>query len=363
MNPRLLKLQQLLRNKKLDAILVSSIPNITYLTGFSNFSKDEREAFLLITKKSNYIFTDGRYSEAVEKYVKGFKLIEISSSFSLADVLAKFAIEKKLRKIGIEEDNLTVTEYKKFRKIFKKLVNFNTSELRIIKSEHEISKIQKACQIGDLAYSHILKKLRINVTEKEIASEIELFIKGKGADISFEPIVAFGSNSSVPHHKSSNRKLKKGNIVLLDFGVKFENYCSDMTRTVFFGKPTRRQKEIYQTVLNAQKLAIEHIDLAGLKRPTCEVRASEVDKVARDYIISKGYKTIPHSLGHGIGLEVHEAPHLSPISKDELKEGMVFSIEPGIYIKNFGGVRIEDLALLTAKGAKLLTTSPKRFIA
>lgn len=338
----------------LDALLISSIPNIIYLTGFSSFSKDEREAYLLITKTSNYIFTDGRYSEAVSKTVKDFKLIEISSSLSLSDSIKKIVGKQKLIKVGVEEDNLTVSEYKKFKNIFKKTVDFNVNEIRIIKSEDEIKKIEKACKIGDLTYSHILKKLRIGITEKEIATELEFFIKRRGAEISFEPIVAFGANSSVPHHQTSNTKLRKNQIVLLDFGAKFEKYCSDMTRTVIFGKATAEQKKIYQTVLVAQQKAIDTLKL--------NVNLSNTDEIARKYIVDNNFPTIPHSVGHGIGLEVHEDPHLSPKSKDRLKVGMVFSVEPGIYIKNFGGVRIEDVLVLTKKGPKLLTHSKKELI-
>jgi len=359
MSPRLSKARAFLKGG-IDAILVSSVPNIIYLTEFSNFSKDEREAFLLFTKNSSYILTDGRYSEAVRKSVKKFKLIEISPTLSLKEAFLEIKNKHKILKVGIEENNLTVAEYKKFGKIFK-LTSSDLNEVRTVKDPSEISKIKKACEIGDLAYSHILKKLRIGVTENEIALKIESFIKSKGATLSFDSIVAFGANSSVPHHQTGKTKLKKGDIVLLDFGVKLENYYSDMTRTVFFGKATDKQKKIYQTVLEAQTSAIKALHDISIYDPSKE-RASKIDKIARDYIISKGYPTIPHSLGHGIGLEVHEDPHLSPRSKGVLKEGMVFSIEPGIYIKNFGGVRIEDLVVLTTKGAKLLTHSPRTIL-
>ncbi|MDP2585725.1 MAG: M24 family metallopeptidase, partial [Candidatus Levybacteria bacterium] len=176
--------------------------------------------------------------------------------------------------------------------------------------------------------------------------------------------VGFGKNSAVPHHQATNNKLTNNEIVLLDFGVKLDNYCSDMTRTVFFGKASAEFKKMYETVLKAQSKAIEFLNTKYLIHNTSKQKiiASDIDNIARKHIISSGYKTIPHSLGHGIGLEVHEKPSLSPKSKDILKKGMVFSIEPGIYIPNFGGVRIEDLVVLEKGKLRLLTHSPKNFI-
>lgn len=367
MSNRLSILKSLMAKDKLDAALVSSVSNITYLTGFSNFSKEEREAFLLILKNKQYILTDGRYSETVKKQVKDFELIEISSELSLEKALKNLAKKHNIKKLGFEGHNISFLEHKKLSKYFNNIYHLSISKLRSVKTSDEISKIEKACALGDKTFEYILKKIKKGVSEKEIAFEIEFFIKKQGADISFSPIVAFGKNSSVPHHGQSNRKLKTDNIVLLDFGVKLDNYCSDMTRTVFFGKATGEQRKMYETVLEAQQKAIELLNTKYKIQNT--LKASEVDRIARDYIISKGYKTIPHSVGHGIGLEVHESPHLSPLSKDILKANMVFSIEPGIYIPEFGGVRIEDLVVLEKSGLprrqagpRLLTSSPKEII-
>lgn len=214
--------------------------------------------------------------------------------------------------------------------------------------------------MGDDTFEHILKKLKVGVSEKEIVFEIEYFLKKNGAEISFPPIVAFGKNSSIPHHQSGETKLKREDFVLLDLGAKVESYCSDMTRTIIFGKASEKQKKIYRTVLETQKRAVDFINIQ-IKLGK-QVRAKEVDKVAREYIKSKGYLDIPHSLGHGIGLEVHEHPSLSPKSKDILKNGMVFSIEPGIYIAGFGGVRIEDLFVLEKDKIRQITLSPKQII-
>jgi len=347
------RLKQILKKNKLDAALISSISNITYLTNFSGFSKEEREAYLFVAKNSQYILTDRRYSEAVKRLITAFELIEISSKNSVKEILEKLKSKHKIKKIGFEGHNITFLEHKKLLQRFDDSNHRSLESLRIIKSSNEISKIKKACELGDKTLDYILKKIKLGVTEKQIAFEIEFFIKKQGADIAFSPIVAFGKNSAFPHHQTTDQRLTtKDKFVLLDFGVKLNNYCSDMTRTVFFGQPTSEQKKMYETVLEAQKLAIEQLNN--------ETIASQIDKVARDYITSKGYKIIPHNVGHGIGIDVHEAPRLSPKSKNTLKSGMVFTIEPGTYIPNFGGVRTEDVVVLEKSGPRLLTGSPRK---
>lgn len=399
---RLQKTRNLLKQTGTDALLISSVPNITYLTGFSNFSKDEREAYLLFLPRPTrspasrptrsrhkadfetcgYIFTDGRYSEAVCEKVKGFDLHEISSKNPFTSLLLKIIKENKIRQIGFEPQNLSVSEFINFRNKLKPVRLIPTKQLveqiRVIKEPEEIDKIEDACKIGDKAFDYILGKIKTGITEKELAFELELYIKKQGADIAFPPIVAFGKNSSVPHHQTSYSKLITPSSILLDFGVKLDNYCSDITRTVFFGKATSEQKKIYQTVLDAQKKALEFLSnhyndtyhhSGKLKNNNLTIEqynngiiASETDNIARKYILENRFPTIPHSLGHGIGLEVHESPRLSPKSKDVLKPGMVFSIEPGIYLKGIGGVRIEDLVVLEKSDLKLLTHSSKQLI-
>lgn len=348
---RLQNIRQKLGKEKMDAVFISSVSNIEYLTGYSNFSKDEREAYILIGENFGYIITDGRYTEAVKKQIPHFTLYERGHKNTTEDLFKSL----KIKILGIEEDNLTVSEYKKIKKHFKNIKHFEVSKLRSIKEKREIERIKKACKLGDKAFKYILTKIKTGVTEKEVAGELEKFIKDQGAELSFSAIMAFGKNSSVPHHQTGNTKLKDGDFVLIDLGAKVDSYCSDMTRTIFFGKPNKRQIKMYEVVSKAQQKAADFINKqikSGKK-----VKASEVDKIAREYIKSKGFPDIPHSLGHGIGLEVHEQPHLSPKSKDILKEGMVFSIEPGIYIENFGGVRIEDLFVVGKNGLKQLTNA------
>ena len=375
---RLGQVKKSIGEQKLDGVLLSAHSTIAYLSGYSNFSKDEREAYIFIGKNFEYIVTDGRYSEAIKNEVPHLTLFQRGRRKTIEGLLKKH--KKGIKSLGIEEDNLTVSEHKILRKYFKKIKHFNVKSQRSIKTPEEIKKIEKACKLGDKTFEHILGKIKEGISEKELAFEIEYFIKKNGVEISFPPIVAFGKNSSVPHHKTSDKRLTiNDKLILLDFGVKHEDYCSDMTRTVFFGTPDKKQKDIYETVLEAQKRAIDFINYSikmGKK-----ILAKDVDSVSRKYIISEGFKSIPHSLGHGIGLEVHESPHLSPKSKDILKEGMVFSIEPGIYIPGFGsprfagrlwrtssktgeagGVRIEDLFLLGKDGLKQITNSPKKLI-
>lgn len=351
MDDKLKRLVSILNKKTLDALLISSVPNIIYLTEYGGFSHFEREAFLLISKNENYLITDGRYSEAVSG-IPGFKLLEISPLNPLEKILE--TLSNTISKIGIEENNISVSEHRKLKKHFKIVPVKELQNLRIIKEPDEIKKIENACKLGDKAFDFILIKLKTGIAESEIAFEIEMFVKKNGGELSFPSIVAFGKNSSMPHHKTGSTKLSKNQIVLLDFGVKLEDYCSDMTRTIFFGIADDKFRKIYNTVLESQKKAIDSIKSS--------ISTSKVDLIARNHITKSGFPTIPHSLGHGTGIEVHEPPRLSSNSKDILKPRMVFSIEPGIYIPSYGGVRIEDLFVLEEKDVRALTHSPKNLI-
>lgn len=334
---RVQKVKDELKKAKLDAVFISSPISITYLTGQSGFV-DARDAYVLITQNKNYILTHSIYSKVTK--VKGFEIIEISRNLPPQKAILK--ILGKNARLGIEENNLTVSEYKNLKSFNTK--NFEINQHRAIKSSEEIALIEKACRIGDKAYGYIRKHIKEGITEKEIAFKLEYFIKNLGADLAFPTICAFGVNSFAPHHQTGNKKLEKGRFVLIDFGVKWQGYCSDMTRTTVFGEASKEQKKIYDTVLEAQQKAINVVSN----------RACDFDKAARDYIKSQGYPDIPHSVGHGIGLAVHEHPYISKKSKEKLENGMVFSIEPGIYLPA-GGVRIEDLFVLENNKLRKLT--------
>lgn len=342
---------------KLDALLISSVPNIIYLTNYAGFSSLERDAYLLVTKKNVYLFTSALYAHEVRLIPANFLIKEISVSSPLPKQLSEIVKKENISSVGIENDNLTIKEYELIKPCFNVVKHVNLQNLRIVKTQEEIGRIKKACEIGDSAFRVVKKIIKSKMTEKAIALKLELYIREHGAEIAFPPIVAFGKNSAIPHHKTDETKLKTNDVILIDFGVKLDNYCSDMTRTFFIGKPTAEQKKAYDIVLTAQKKAIQLINttLANkthASKPT--ITAATLDKVARDYIISQGYN-IPHSIGHGIGLEVHEAPAISPTSSDHIEEGMVFSIEPGIYVTNDFGVRVEDLFAITHGNLTQLT--------
>jgi len=229
------------------------------------------------------------------------------------------------------------------------------------KGSLEIDSIKKACKITDKTFKYILPYLVEGVTEKQIVKRINKHIRKHSEGIAFRTITAFGENSAQVHHQTpTNRKLKIGDIIMLDFGSRINSLCSDMTRTLFLGKASRKQKDLYNDVLKAQRQAINFLESSIINHKS--IKAFDADKIARDYLNSKKYPPMPHSLGHGIGRKVHSGLRLSPKSKSYLKPGMIFSVEPGIYIKDFGGIRIEDTVLLTEKGIETLTKSIKELI-
>ncbi|OGG20494.1 hypothetical protein A3D03_03485, partial [Candidatus Gottesmanbacteria bacterium RIFCSPHIGHO2_02_FULL_40_13] len=269
--------------------------------------------------------------------------------------LTEIIKREKINKIGFEKDNLTVSEYESLKT---KLPSFLTptenivEEERLTKDNDEITKIKSAAKMTDMAFEYIKEKIKKGVSEKDLALELEFFLKKNAGDIAFPPIVAYDENAAIPHYLSSNdQRLTTNSLILLDFGAKVEGYCADMTRVVFFGSPDNNQVKIYNTVYKAQELALKKIK-SGLK-------TAEIDKVAREYIKSAGFPEYPHGLGHGVGLAIHEAPRLKPESLEVLKENMVVTVEPGIYLEGNCGVRIEDLVVLTKEGCEILSKSSK----
>lgn len=348
---RIKTIQKQLEKKKIDALLVSSVANIYYLSGLSSFSQIEREAYVLITKTSAFLFTDPRYITAAESNSPD------EVNVLLHTELVKILKSKKFKTIGIEE-NLTIKEFHSLKNKTGKKLHLTKGlieNIRVIKDSEELKNIKLACSLTDKTFTHIKSLIKIGVSEKQIAWEMEKFIKDTGGELAFDTIVAFGENSAVPHHKTSEKKLDlKDEFILLDFGAKVNGYCSDMTRTLLTKNSSKKAKTIYQTVFKAQDAAIE--TFSNFKT---SINASIPGKAANEYITHTGFDEIPHGLGHGIGIEVHERPHVWYESEDILKKGMVFSIEPGIYIPEFGGVRIEDDFLLSEKGLVQLTNSSK----
>ncbi len=351
MNGRVEKLRKYLNDNGLDSAIVYKEENRRYLSGFTGSS-----GYVVITKDRKLFITDFRYVQQASKQCIGFEIVQHTDNRTLFDILNSINISS----LGFEEEFVTYAQYKELNdKLHNvKLIELNgiINDLRMIKSDDEIESIRKAAEIGDKTFEYICTILKPGITEKEISLEIEHFMKKSGASgTSFESIVASGKRSSLPHGVASDKVIEQGDFVTLDFGCIYSGYCSDMTRTVVIGKATDKQKEIYDIVLRAQEEALEHIK-AGKS-------GVEVDKIARNIIEENGYGDyFGHGLGHGVGLEIHESPRLSPTSKHTLEANMVVTDEPGIYLPDFGGVRIEDLVVVTTDGCEVLSKSSKRLI-
>ncbi len=358
MNTRLTNLRSEMKKQKLDAVLITTVPNIIYITDYNGFSPIEREAYLLVTNANAFLIVSPLHFEETKIEAKNVKVLERTRETPFSEIIKDLIKKCDIKICGFESESITFSEYKFISKLFPKFKPVGLSKIRLIKTPKEIESIKKACLLGDKAYSHILKNLRIGMTEKEVSLELEWFIRKAGHDISFPPVVAFEEYAAVPHHNSGNTKLKNNNLVLLDFGAKVENYCSDMTRVFFFGKTTADRKKVYETVVDSQNRAIEYIEKKLSKNE--KVISTIVDSTARDFNVNKGYPPFNHS-SHGIGLEVHENPHISS-SKEPLVNGMVFSIEPGIYLPGKFGVRIEDLFAIQNNKLIPLTHSSKELI-
>ena len=349
------KLNALLEEKKLDAVLVSDGYNMRYLSGFTGAT-----GYLLITKNSKTLFTDSRYTIAATAQAPDYTVVEVDAARDYCRFINQVLMTEGIENLGFEANQVRYSTYQglKERLNVKELVPLGgeLADLRRIKTAEEIALHRQAEHIGDIAFEEILKDLKPGVTELEIAAKLEYIMKMNGADkLSFESIVASGVNSSKPHAEPGHKKIESGDFVTMDFGCVYNGYCSDMTRTVVVGRASEKQKQIYNTVLNAQ-LAVLDMLKPGLK-------GKEYDKVARDVIYGAGYEGyFGHGLGHSVGLEIHENPRFSMIEEDIVEAGMIMTVEPGIYLPNFGGVRIEDMVVLTADGYDNLTNSKKELI-
>jgi Xaa-Pro aminopeptidase len=356
---RIKQLQEELENFEIQALLITSPYNIAYLTGIHAFSIEEREARLLLTKSEIFLFTDARYAQMVKDVSPFVKLIENSSSnpftASLKELLNKYA----LKALGFEEENITYKEIADIEEQVKETELTPTFDiiqgLREIKDNEEIESIRLACALSDKAYAYIVGELRPSETELSLKTKLENFMRNNGGKLSFDSIVAFGKNSAIPHHMSNNTVLNNNDVVLLDFGAKVNGYCSDITRTVFVGNVTAEMTKIYTATYEAQEIALDSLRT----HMNSDFESKKPAKLANSHLKAVGFSEIPHGLGHGVGLQVHENPSLSPFSEEKLKPGMIVTVEPGVYIPNTGGVRIEDTVLITMDGVENLTSSPK----
>jgi Xaa-Pro aminopeptidase len=341
----------------LDAFFVTVPENRYYLSGFEaeDLLLTESSGCLLITQTAQYLLTDPRYEESAKNEASGFKLAVYSSA--LKDILPDLFSDLKCERLGIEEHFLTVKRFREVKEVLEKVrpsAKVIPSEdlverLRIIKDEDEIEKIRKSIILTEKALQAVWGVLAPGRTEKEMAWLIEKSIReGGGQAVSFPPIVATGPNAALPHAVPTDRNIGAGELVILDLGSKVEGYCSDMTRTWISGKPGPKATEIYKTVREAQ--------LAAQDKIRAGADTVSVDAAARDLIRDAGYgDSFGHGLGHGVGLAVHEKPSLRKVDPTLLAENMIVTVEPGIYIPGFGGVRLENMVRVTRTGCELLT--------
>lgn len=345
---RLLKIRRKLEEENLDGLLVSSPANITYLTEYLS-----RDSYLLVSKKGNIYFTDSRYTQEARALLK--KDTEVrDASGSTFKTIARGIVDLGLKRVGFESRYLPYAEYKRIHIDLKRRAllipaHSMVEELRQVKDAGEIETIREAVRICVKAMEFVRDFIAPGKKEIEVVAEMERFIRYQGAsNSSFDIIVASGPHAAYPHHISGERKLSKSEPVLIDAGVEVKGYKSDLTRVYFLSKINGLIRGVYDIVRGAQLKAIEEI------RPGAVI--SNIDQAARGYIAKKGFAPyFKHNLGHGLGLEVHELPNISPKSDIELEEGMVFTIEPGIYLPGKFGIRIEDMVLVTKKGCEVLS--------
>ncbi len=350
MLPRVDRLRAEMTIHGLDAWLVTDLLNVRYLSGFTGSS-----AAALITRDQAVLITDFRYAEQAAGECPGLALEMVESHWALG---AKRAIEKSgAKRVGFEGYHLNYRDWSELSLILTgvRLVPQENliGRIRYVKEADELALIREAVKVADKACEHVCGYISEGIEEREIAIELEYFMRGLGAEKeAFDSIVASGPRSALPHGKSSDRKVKMNEFIVLDFGARCGGYHSDITRTVMLGAPDDRQREVYETVLGAQEVALRAV------RPG--IQGGDVDAMARDFISEKGYgEYFGHGLGHGLGLDVHDGRILGMRSDIVLEAGMVVTVEPGIYIPGWGGVRIEDDVLVTDDGAEILTTAPK----
>ena len=353
MEQRIKKIQEILN--KDDAALIMSDTNRLYFTGFKSSA-----GVVLVTKQEAFLLIDFRYIESARQNVKYMNVLLAEKLYSqIAEILKA----NEIKNLILETDYITL---KSFKTLKSALGDFNISDdnilsstisnLRSIKDNREIEFIKKAQALTDQTFEYALNIIKNGITEKELALNMEFFMRQNGSEgTAFDFIAVSGKNSSLPHGVPTNKKIENGDFITMDFGAVVEGYRSDMTRTVALGFVNDRQREVYETVLKAQLAALQNIK-SGTK-------CCEIDKIARDIITDAGYgKCFGHGLGHSVGLEIHETPACNTRDKTLLKSGMIMTVEPGIYIENSFGVRIEDMVVVTDSGCFNLTKSPKELI-
>lgn len=348
---RIENLRKLLDKLNCDAALLTSFPSLFYFSGFTSC-----DAYLLVTKSEQYIITDSRYTLQVKAECGNFSLIDGSNSNF--ELIKPIIVKENIRNIAFEDLDLTVSKYglltNSVGEIALTPLKNSITELRRKKSKAEIKKIAEALRLSEYALTQTISKIKVGMTEVEVASILESKMRSCGASkTSFDTICASGTRSALPHGAASDKPIENGDFLTLDFGCVLDGYCSDITRTFIVGIANEKQIEIYNTVLKAQTES-ERIICSGL---SCK----DADNTARKVINAAGYgKNFGHSLGHGVGIEIHELPSLSPRSEAVLSHGDIVTVEPGIYVEGFGGVRIEDMVYIEDDKTEILTKFPKK---
>jgi len=337
---------------EVDALLVTNLTNVRYLTGFSGTNGQ-----VVITSTGVTFLTDPRYEARAGDLVHGADVVVYSSNGAITEVLGDLLQSASVRRLGVESTTMTIAALEHYDERLDGVGLVPTKnvveDVRRVKEPAELEVMRRAAQITTEAYSWVLDRLVVGATERQIGLELEIHMREQGADeVSFPPIVGSGPLSAHIHHSPSKRALDKGDFVLLDFGCRLDGYCSDFTRTVCLGAASDEQRESYELVLRAQGAGIEAI------RPG--VTGVEVDEAARAVVRDAGrVDQFGHGLGHGVGLDIHEAPTLRWTSEDTLQAGEVVTVEPGVYVVGSGGIRIEDSVVVTDDGAEVLAAAPK----
>ena len=343
-----------LLNANADGLLLTSRYSRHYGAEF-----DVAEGVAIVSKKGCRYFTDSRYIEAAQKGIRGFEVIMTDRACPYAQLLNEAIADFGITTLGCEENYLSVAELSEFeKKLNARLLPMHKaiSGFRAVKEPWELDIMRRAQAIADKAFREVLTRIKVGMTEKELQAElIYCLYKNGGEGLSFDPIVVSGPNTSLPHGVATDRAIREGDFITMDFGVLLEGYCSDMTRTVAVGYATEEMQKVYNTVLAAQ--------LAGIAVTRAGVKGKDIDAAARQVIVDAGYGAFfGHGYGHSLGLEVHEAPNCNPSGETVMEAGMVTSAEPGIYLPGKFGVRIEDVVIFTADGCENITKSPKDLI-
>jgi Xaa-Pro aminopeptidase len=346
-------MSELIPDLEIDALLITSLPNVRYLSGFTGSNGQ-----ILLMKDHGTFLTDSRYAEQSRHEV--VELEHVVCVDGLAKPLADLCREHGIARLGFESEATTVAEHNRLAEGLGETelvgVGPEVERRRWIKDPDELRALRTAQEITDRAFEGILDRLALGVTEASMAWALERILRENGAeDLAFEPIVAFGESAAEPHHSPGHRMLEEGDIVKLDFGARWAGYHADMTRTVAFGSPSSELRNVHEVVREAQQAAINAMEPG--------ISCSEVDLIARSRIDEAGYGAhFGHGLGHGVGLEIHEGPRLSRTSDDELPVGAVVTVEPGVYLAGVGGIRIEDMVEVRDDGPRVLGTSPRELL-